>query len=182
MRDERPAVLPGDAATRTDRMLRVDHAGEYGAARIYAGQLAVLGSRHRDSALIQHMADQEQRHLRTFDELLTERRVRPTLLGPVWHVAGFALGAATALLGPQAAMACTSAVEEVIDDHYAAQRDALMDTDPALAAVIEEFRQDEAEHRATAEAHGARDAVGFSLLRAVIRLGCRVAISASERI
>ncbi len=182
MHKDRPEYLPGDKKVRIDRILRVDHAGEYGAARIYAGQLAVMGTRHKDSGVIQHMAAQELRHLKIFDQLLTERCVRPTLLGPVWHVAGFALGAATALMGPRAAMTCTSAVEEVIDEHYAEQRDRLTSTDPALAGIIEDFRQDEVEHRATAEAHGAKDTPGFPILRALIRAGCRTAISISERI
>jgi 3-demethoxyubiquinol 3-hydroxylase len=178
----RPARLPGDTATRIDRVLRVDHAGEYGAARIYAGQLAVMGKHHRDSGLIQHMADQEKRHLDTFDRLLTTHKVRPTVLGPVWHVAGFALGAATALMGPRAAMACTSAVEEVIDGHYAEQHAALKDSQPDLAAIIEDFRQDEVQHRETAEAHGAKEVPGFPVMRAIIRAGCRTAIAVSERI
>jgi 3-demethoxyubiquinol 3-hydroxylase len=182
MSPERPARLPGDTPLRIDRMLRVDHAGEYGAARIYAGQLAVMGTRHKDSALIQHMAAQEQRHLTVFDDMLIKRRLRPTLLGPFWHVAGFALGAATALMGPRAAMACTSAVEEVIDDHYAEQRDALAGKDDALAAVIEDFRLEEVEHRQTAEAQGAKETPGFPLMRAAIRLGCKTAIKLSERI
>jgi 3-demethoxyubiquinol 3-hydroxylase len=182
MTSVRPARLPGDPATRLDRILRVDHAGEYGAARIYAGQLAVMGTRHKDSGLIQHMADQEKRHLETFDRLLTEHNVRPTLLGPVWHVAGFALGAVTALMGPRAAMACTSAVEEVIDTHYAAQHAELKDSQPELAATIEDFRQDEVQHRETAEAHGAKELPGFPVMRAVIRAGCRAAISVTERI
>jgi 3-demethoxyubiquinol 3-hydroxylase len=182
MHPDRPYRLPGDAPVRVDHILRVDHAGEYGAARIYGGQLAVMGSRHPDSAVIQHMAAQEERHLQTFDRLLTERRVRPTVLGPLWHVAGFALGAATALMGPKAAMACTSAVEEVIDDHYAQQRDLLAASDPELAGIIEEFRQDEVGHRETAEAHGAKETPGFPLMRMVIRAGCRVAIKISEKI
>jgi 3-demethoxyubiquinol 3-hydroxylase len=182
MTPDRPARLPGDPPLRLDRMLRVDHAGEYGAARIYAGQLAVLGKRHPDHGLIRHMADQEQRHLDTFDQLLTEHSVRPTLLGPLWHVAGFALGAATALIGPRAAMACTSAVEEVIDDHYAAQHTALKNVQPELAAMIEEFRLEEVQHRDTAETHGAKDVPGFGVLRALIRAGCRTAIAVSERI
>jgi ubiquinone biosynthesis monooxygenase Coq7 len=183
-RSPRPARLPGDrgAQRAITRAIRVDHAGEYGAARIYAGQLAVLGSGHPESATIQAMADQEQRHLDTFNRIIRERRIRPTLLHPVWHAAGFALGAATALLGPKAAMACTVAVEEEIDAHYAAQREALAADDPALTAIIEEFRHDEVEHQETARAHGAEQAPGFALLSAAIKLGCRVAIRVSERI
>src|SRR6476659_4203852 len=126
-----------------ESMIRVDHAGEYGAVRIYEGQLAVL--RRRGSAkveTIQHMADQEQRHLKAFDKLVNERQVRPTALEPVWRIAGFALGAATAALGEKAAFACTAAVEEVIDEHYAQQIEALKDKDPALKAAVQDFRAD----------------------------------------
>ena len=136
-------------------MIRVDHAGEMGAARIYAGQLAVMGDRHPLAREIGRMAAQEQRHLDAFDRLIVERGVRPTLLAPLWDAAGFALGAATALMGPRAAMACTVAVETEIDRHYQQQRDALGDGDPALAALIADFQADEAEHRETARAHGA---------------------------
>src|ERR1700753_2374490 len=121
-----------------EAMIRVDHAGEYGAVRIYEGQLAVLKRRKRASVeTIPHMADQEQRHLKTFDKLVNERRVRPTALEPVWRMAGFALGAVTAAMGEKAAFACTAAVEEVIDEHYASQVAALKDKDPALKATVE---------------------------------------------
>ena len=136
---------PG-AAADIEAMIRVDHAGEYGAVRIYEGQLAVLKGRAAASA-IRHMVEQEQRHLKTFDRLINERKVRPTALEPVWRIAGFALGAATAALGEKAAFACTAAVEEVIDEHYAAQIAALQDKDPALKGSIEDFRADEAAHR-----------------------------------
>src|ERR1700760_821038 len=146
-RKPKPAA-PG-SPTDTEAMIRVDHAGEYGAVRIYQGQLAVLkNSAAADT--IRHMAEQEERHLKTFDRLVNERRVRPTALEPVWRVAGFALGAATALLGEKAAMACTAAVEEVIDEHYASQVEALKDKDPALTSTVEDFRADEAAHRDTA--------------------------------
>jgi ubiquinone biosynthesis monooxygenase Coq7 len=180
---KRPPRLPGDRREKTAAMLMVDHAGEYGAARIYAGQLAVIGDRHSHAPLIQHMAAQERRHLETFDRLLTERRARPTLIGPLWHAAGFALGAATALLGPRAAMACTAAVEEEIDRHYGAQLDVLADgSDPELAAHIADFRADEAEHRDTALAHDAESTPGYPILSALIRAGCRAAIAVSSRI
>ena len=174
--------LPGDRESDTASMLRVDHAGEYGAARIYAGQLAVMGNRHPDSTEIARMKAQEQRHLDIFDRMLTERRVRPTLMGPVWHAAGYMLGAATALMGPRAAMACTAAVETEIDRHYAEQADALGDSDPELKAHIVEFAADEREHRATAIEHGAEQAFGYPLLSAAIRAGCRAAIEISKRI
>lgn len=167
---------------RSDRMLRVDQAGEYGATRIYAGQLAVMGDRSPHSATIQHMAEQEAEHRAKFDALIARRGVRPTALQPFWNVAGFALGAATALISPEAAMACTAAVEEEIDRHYTQQLDELGDDDPELAAMIEEFRADEREHRDTALAAGAERAPGYPLLAGAIRLGCRAAIRLAERI
>jgi 3-demethoxyubiquinol 3-hydroxylase len=163
-------------------MIRVDQAGEYGAARIYAGQLAVMGNRHPDASEISHMADQEKRHLDRFNAMMAERSIRPTALQPIWHVAGYALGAATALMGPKAAMACTVAIETEIDAHYGAQREALGNADPELSAVIEEFQAEELEHKATALAAGAEQAPGYPLLSAAIRLGCRTAIKLSERI
>ena len=179
----RPAHMPGDAAVDTDAMIRVDQAGEYGAARIYAGQLAVLGNRHPISREIARMAEQEQRHLDVFNRLVADRRVRPTALQPIWHVAGFALGAATALLGPRAAMACTVAVETEIDRHYSEQRTALADGgDAELAAHIEDFQADELEHRATGLRHDAEKTPLYPLLSAGIRAVCRLAIQASKRI
>ncbi len=178
-RKPKPAA-PGGALD-TAAMIRVDHAGEYGAVRIYQGQLAVL--KHSAAAdTIRHMAEQEERHLKTFDRLVNERKVRPTALEPVWRVAGFALGAATALMGEKAAFACTAAVEEVIDEHYAGQIAALGDTDAALKATVEDFRADEAAHRDTALEHGAEQAPGYRLLSGAIKAGCRVAIKLSEKI
>ena len=164
-----------------ERMIRVDHAGEYGAARIYDGQLAVLG-KSPAAGKIREMRAQEQKHLDTFDRLVADRRVRPTVLMPVWHVAGFALGAATALLGERAAMACTAAIEEVIDDHYAGQAAALGDDEADLRATIEEYRADEAAHRDTALAEGAEQAPAYDLLTGTIKAGSRLAIWLSERI
>jgi ubiquinone biosynthesis monooxygenase Coq7 len=175
--------LPGDPDPETlvERMIRVDQAGEYGAARIYAGQLAVLGRRPVGDT-IRHMAEQEQRHLAEFDELVAERRVRPTVLSPVWHAAGFALGAASALLGERAAMACTVAVEEVIADHYANQAAALGDDEAELRGLIEEFRADEIEHKDTGLEHAAEDAPGYRLMSEAIKAGSRAAIWLSTRL
>jgi 3-demethoxyubiquinol 3-hydroxylase len=170
------------SAATTERMIRVDQAGEYGAKRIYAGQLAVMGTRAPLAGEVRHMAEQEAAHLARFDALIAERGVRPTALQPFWHVAGFALGAATALIGPKAAMACTAAVEEEIDRHYTAQLEALGGEDPELSATIEEFRADEREHRGTALAHGAEQAPAYPLLSGAIRLGCRIAIRLAERV
>jgi ubiquinone biosynthesis monooxygenase Coq7 len=160
-------------------MIRVDHAGEYGAKRIYDGQLAVLG-RTKAAEEIRRMAEQEARHLAAFDALVRERRVRPTALSPLWHAAGFALGAATAMLGERAAMACTVAVEEVIDEHYARQVEALGDAEPELKAALEEFRANEQEHRDTALAQGGTDAP--APLSAAIKAGTRLAIWLSTRL
>lgn len=179
----RPAWLPGDRRPDANAMLRVDQAGEYGAARIYAGQLAVMGNRHAYAREIARMAEQEQRHLKIFDRMLTERRVRPTLLQPLWHAGGFALGAVTALMGPRAAMACTAAVETEIDRHYAEQRrDLAAGSDPELAAHVAEFQAEELEHRDTAIAHRAEETPGYPLLAAAIRGVCRAAIGLSKRL
>ncbi|MBX7494572.1 demethoxyubiquinone hydroxylase family protein [Qipengyuania sp. 6B39] len=166
------------------RMIRVDQAGEFGATRIYEGQLAVMGDRAPDSAEIAGMAEQEAGHRAKFDALMARRGVRPTVLQPLWDRAGFALGAATALIGPEAAMACTAAIETEIDEHYSRQLDELLETgeDPELAAMIEEFREDEREHRDAALAAGAERAPAYPLLSGMIRLGCRVAIRVSERL
>lgn len=166
------------------RMIRVDQAGEFGATRIYAGQLAVMGNRGPHAQEIEHMAEQEEGHRARFDALMAERGVRPTALQPFWSVAGFALGAGTALLGPEAAMACTAAVEEEIDKHYSEQLDKLRenDVDPELADMIHEFREDEREHRDAALAAGAERAPAYPLLSGAIRLGCRAAIKLAERI
>jgi ubiquinone biosynthesis monooxygenase Coq7 len=154
--------LPGDlsAQARVEQMIRVDHAGEYGAKRIYAGQLAVLG-RGPKGDVLRHMQAQEQVHLDTFSALIVQRRVRPTALLPIWHVAGYALGAVTAALGERAAMACTVAVEEAIDEHY---------------------RAEELEHRDIGLAHEADKTPGYRLLSAFIKAGCKAAIAISEKV
>ena len=165
-------------------MIRVDQAGEFGATRIYAGQLAVVGERGPHAAQIRHMAEQEKVHRAKFDALMAARGVRPTALQPFWSVAGFALGAGTALIGPEAAMACTAAVEEEIDRHYTAQLEELEadGDDPELAGLVEQFREEEREHRDTALASGAEQAPAYALLSGAIRLGCRVAIKLAERV
>ncbi len=174
--------------SRNDSMIRVDQAGEYGAVRIYAGQLAVMGSRARGGDKIAEMAAQEAEHAREFSALMAARGARPTALQPIWHVAGFALGAVTALMGPKAAMACTAAIEEVIDAHYTAQLDELSqrdergDADPELTSLIARARDDEREHQATALAAGAEQAIAYPLLSGAIKLGCRLAIGLSTRI
>lgn len=163
-------------------MIRVDQAGEYGATRIYAGQLAVLRRNAPEAKLVARMAAQEERHLKRFDQLVAERGIRPTALQPLWNVAGFALGAATALISEKAALACTDAVETVIDRHYGQQLDDIGQDDPELSADIEEFRAEELEHRDTARQAGAANAPAYPVLTAAIRAGCRMAIELSKRI
>ncbi len=174
---------PGDLTPEAEvaRMIRVDHAGEFGARRIYEGQLAVLGQ-DAGGGSIRRMYDQELEHLDRFEKLMVARRVRPTALQPLWHVAGFALGAATALMGERAAMACTVAVEEVIDEHYGGQAARLGPEEAELKGTIEEFQADEREHRATALDHDAEKTPGYQVLRGAIKSGSRLAIWLSERI
>ena len=173
---------PGDPVVDSGSMIRVDQAGEYGATRIYAGQMAVLRGKSAAAHEIARMASQEQLHLDRFDQLMAERGVRPTALQPVWNVAGFALGAATALISEEAAMACTDAVETEIDRHYAQQLAELGDSDPELSADIARFQAEELEHRDTARAHGSANAPAYPILTGAIRAGCRLAIGLSKRI
>jgi 3-demethoxyubiquinol 3-hydroxylase len=175
----------GAQAARLAEILRVDHAGELAAVQIYRGQRAVMGEAPGRARLAGHFAEmevQEAAHLARFDRLLTERRVRPTALAPVWRFAGFALGAGTALLGEKAAHACTEAVETVIEQHYAGQIEELAERDPELAAELAKFRDEELAHRDSAVEEGAREAPGYALLSAVIGAGCRAAIRISEKI
>jgi ubiquinone biosynthesis monooxygenase Coq7 len=177
-----PRRLPGDPSPErlVEEIIRVDHAGEFGAVRIYEGQLAVLGHT-KTGEKIREMAAAEARHLARFEELIVERQVRPTVLSPIWHVAGFALGAATAMMGEKAAMACTVAVEEVIDEHYHGQSEALDDSEADLRETIEEFRQEELEHRDIGLAEGAEQAPGYDLLTSFVKAGSRTAIWLSTR-
>jgi ubiquinone biosynthesis monooxygenase Coq7 len=163
------------------RFLRVNQAGELGAVRIYQGQRAVLG-KGRHGPLLAHMTAQEQHHLDTFNTLIAQRGVRPTALSPLWHLAGFALGAGTALLGERAAMACTVAVEEAIDEHYAEQAAALGEDEAPLKATIEQFRAEELEHRDIGLANEAEKAPAYPLLSTAIKTGCKLAIWLSERV
>jgi ubiquinone biosynthesis monooxygenase Coq7 len=180
-----PRPGPGAAKRRLDEMLRVDHAGEVAAGAIYRGQRAVLRGAPgagRTLATIADLEAQEDEHLARFDALLIDRGVRPSLLAPVWRAAGFALGAATALIGETAAHACTEAVESVIEDHYADQIAEIGPREPDLAAELSRFREDELAHRDVAIAEGARQAPAYPLLAAVIRAGCRAAIRIAEKV
>ncbi len=175
--------LPGDPdrAELIAQMVRVNQAGEYGAKRIYEGQLAILEGTDAEP-IVQHMLNQELPHLERFSKELTARGIRPTALQPLWHVAGFALGAGTALLGREAAMACTVAVEEVIDEHYAEQANQLGDDDADLRSVIEEFRADEQHHRDIGLAEGAEQAPAYLVLTEAVKAGSRFAIWLSKRL
>lgn len=177
-------LMPGDLSPKAliDRILRVDQAGEYGAVRIYQGQRAILGERAPCADALRKMEEQERVHLNTFNELIVQRRVRPTALQPLWHVLGFALGAGTAMMGERAAMACTVAVEEVIDEHYSGQLAQLGDDEAQLKTTVEEFREDELEHRDTGLAYGAQRAPAYPTLTAAIKTGARLAIWLAERI
>ena len=175
----------GAQRARIAEILRVDHAGELGAVAIYRGQRAVLDQAPeaaRTAGQLAEMEAHEAAHLARFDRLLIERGVRPTALAPIWRLAGFALGAGTALMGEKAAHACTEAVETVIEEHYAGQVAEISAREPALAQELSQFREEELAHRDQAIEQGAREAPGYGLLAAVIRAGCRAAIKISEKI
>tara|TARA_Y100001980_G_C14433704_1_gene221585 strand:- start:74 stop:637 length:564 start_codon:yes stop_codon:yes gene_type:complete len=179
--------LKSTLKNKTDRntleqIIRVDHAGEYGATRIYDGQIAIFGKNSKIGKTIQHMADQEQEHIDKFNELILEHRVRPTALLPIWNIAGFALGASTALLGEKAAMACTVAVEKVIGEHYQEQLELLEDDHKDLKKTISKFRDDELEHHDIGIEHDAESAPGYKIMSKVIELGCKTAIAVSKKI
>jgi len=172
---------------KTDRsileeIIRVDHAGEYGATRIYDGQIAVFGKNSKIGKTIQHMADQEQEHIEKFNELIIENRVRPTAFLPLWNIAGFALGAGTALMGEKAAMACTVAVEKVIGEHYRDQQELLEDDQIELKKTIAKFEKDELEHHDIGLEHDAENAPGYKIMTKIIEIGCKSAIAISKKI
>ena len=182
-----PLPRPGRGASkrRRDEILRVDHAGEYAAVHIYRAQRAVFEGRAGKEAIaadMEEMRGQEQVHLDRFQALLKAENVRPTVMTPLWRFAALALGAGTALIGEKAAHACTEAVESVIEEHYADQITEMQDQDPALAAELTRFREEELAHHDHAIEHGSREAPAYELLSAVIKAGCRVAIKVSEKV
>ena len=184
-KDKTAPALKVRTAPHIASMLRVDHAGEYGAVAIYKGQQAVFGRQRQTAhiaAQIAEMEAEEQKHLDAFDALLIEKNVRPTAMSPIWNVAGYGLGVVTALMGEKAAHACTEAVETVIEQHYAEQAEAVKDEDPALAATFAEFREDELHHKHIALEGGAKEARGYHLLNRVITAGCKAAIKVTSRI
>ncbi|CEG75213.1 Putative Ubiquinone biosynthesis monooxygenase Coq7 [Rhizopus microsporus] len=169
-------------------MIRVDQAGEVGAYYIYKGQIAVLGEDKNLKPILQEMWDQEKLHLERFDQLVGEHRVRPSLLRPLWEVAGYAVGYGTALMGKEAAMACTEAVETVIGGHYDDQlRELVTIKEPNqqlvdLGKTIAKFRDEELEHHDIAVAHDAQLAPMHSVMKNVIMQGCKVAIWVASRV
>ena len=165
-----------------EEIIRVDHAGEFGATRIYDGQIAIFGTKSKIGKTIKHMADQEQEHIETFEKLILNHRVRPTALLPVWNVAGYFLGVATAMMGEKAAMACTVAVEKVIGEHYHKQLSLLKEDHKKLKATIKKFAQDELEHHDIGIAHDAEKTPGYTILTKFIEMGCKTAIAVSKKI
>ena len=165
-----------------EEIIRVDHAGEYGATRIYDGQIAIFGKKSKIGKTIQHMADQEQEHIETFENLIIKHRVRPTALLPLWNIAGFTLGVSTALMGEKAAMACTVAVEKVIGEHYKNQVSLLEKDQKKLKSIIKKFEKDELEHHDIGIAHDAKKTPGYNILNKIISLGCKTAIAVSKKI
>ena len=177
--------LPGQLSIEGEikRIIRVDQAGEYGETRIYAGQCAAL-KHHPNLAVVQHMLAQEMTHLKKFNTLMSARRVSPSILSPLWHVAGFALGYITAKMGEQSAMACTVAIEEVIDDHYQHQEQFLssLPQEHELLGTITQCRQEELEHKDTAIGHGASSAPLYKGMTKAIKIVSRAAIWLSSRL
>ena len=167
---------------KLDKILRVDHAGEVGAAKIYEGQLKVLGKTDV-GPMIQHMKDQEKEHLDTFHDLLNEHEVRPTIMLPIWNLAGYGLGVISAAMGKKAAMACTVAVEEVIGQHYDEQAKELSKRKlkPDLLKTVKRFREDELEHHDTGVEHQAEMTTGYVLLSKTIKQLCYTAIKITKK-
>ncbi len=177
-----------------ENLIRVNHAGEYGAKRIYEGQLAVLKDKEC-STQIKHMLEQELEHLKYFEKEMADRQVRPSFFSPLWHVGGYALGAFTAMLGEKSAYACTVAVEEVIDEHYKKQLQKISEltsdndnkisdaeTLTSLAEKIEKFRQEEVEHKEISEHNGAEAAPFYPLLHFAVSNISRLAIKIAEKV
>ena len=165
-----------------EEIIRVDHAGEYGATKIYDGQIAVFGKNSKIGKTIQHMADQEKEHIETFEKLIVQNRVRPTALMPIWNMAGYLLGVSTALMGEKTAMACTVAVESVIGNHYKKQAKQLGNDQKKLRTTIKKFEKDELEHHDIGINHNAKNALGYKLISKIITIGCKTAINVSKKI
>ena len=168
-----------------EEIIRVDHAGERGAIKIYEGQLLALKTIKQDNNLkdkIEEMKEQEKEHLEYFEKEIQKRKIKPTYLLPLWDVMGVALGFGTALLGKKAAMLCTASVEEVIEDHYQNQLKKLGNDEMDLKTKIEKFKRDEVDHKNMAYESGATNKGLYSIMGKVIRTGSRIAITISEKI
>lgn len=179
-----PSWLPGDPKNNDliEKIIRVDHAGEYGAKRIYEGQIKAL-LHHKVHSVLQHMYEQEHEHLQYFTEQMQQRKVRPTVLQPLWHWCGYALGLVTGYMGTKAAMACTVAVENEIEQHYNQQLTALAKSadEPELSRTIERFRMEEIEHHDIGIKHKAPQSMGYPLLYLLIGRASKAAIWLSTR-
>lgn len=175
--------LPGDKTKDQylDEVIRVNHAGEYGAKRIYQGQMFILKKTQYNEKL-KHMADQESVHLEYFEQEMKARKIRPSLLLPFWHCAGFLLGASTAILGIKSAMTCTEAVEEVIDKHYQEQINDLPESENKLKETIIKFRQEEIEHKEIASAFNNNSGKLHHFLNRIISTGCKISIELAKKI
>ena len=168
-----------------EEIIRVDHAGERGAIKIYEGQLLALKTIKQDEVLkkkIEEMKEQEKEHLEYFEKEIQKRKIKPTYLLPLWDLVGVGLGFGTALLGEKAAMLCTASVEEVIEDHYQNQLKQLGPDEKDLKAKIEKFKEDEINHKNIAYESGATNKGIYSVMDKVIRTGSRIAITISEKI
>ncbi len=164
-----------------EAMIRVNHAGEYGAENIYKGQIAVLKNL-KVKKILSEMLEEEQKHLNKFNEVIIERRIRPTLLSPLWKIGGYSMGVVTAILGPKSTMACTEAVEEVICEHYAKQAIFLKNNDKELFKVVTEFIKDEEKHKNEAIGRGTGTSLRHKLLKKTIRGITKTAIKISQKI
>ena len=168
-----------------EEIIRVDHAGERGAIKIYEGQLLALKTIKQDKVLkdtIEEMKEQEQEHLNYFEKEIQKRKIKPTYFLPLWDIMGVALGFGTAVLGKKAAMLCTASVEEVIEDHYQNQLKKLGNDEKELKAKIEKFKEDESGHKNIAYEAGATNSGFYSIMDKVIQTGSRIAITISEKI
>lgn len=178
-------VDPLSPSPLIESIIRVNHAGEFGAKRIYEGQLSVIKD-PKERALIQEMLSQEEEHLTLFTNLADSRNVPPTKLLPLWNMIGFGLGALSAALGGRAAMAATVAVEEVIDEHYQNQlaqlRSIRDDYEEPLQALIEKCHADEIAHKDIALEQKAQEMPAFPFFKALLKTGVRLAIAVSKRV
>ena len=168
-----------------EEIIRVDHAGERGAIKIYEGQLLALKTFKQDEFLkkkIEEMKEHEKEHYEFFDQEIRKRNIKPTKLLPLWDIMGVTLGFGTAILGEKAAMLCTASVEEVIDGHYKSQTYKLGDDEKELKEKIMKFRDDELHHKDIAYDNGATKEGLFGVLDKVIKASSKIAITISEKI